>query len=356
MSFASISSQMVRVSLDLRVGHLRDLNLLHDGRWLTPLHTAEWVDNASVEIPDDLPNVERYLSGDFLCAPFAESDIEPAPLHGWPPNSPWDCVDAGDGPEAGFILRKTVMGATVEKRLCCAPDAPLLYQTHRFSGGHGAIPISHHVMTKMAAGGRISHSPKRLALTPGEPPEPGLNHLDYPASSIDLTAFPSRDGPTDLTGYPIANGHEDFVVLVEEQSAELGWSAVVREVENDIIFVLKDPSVLPVTMLWYSNGGLMSSPWNGRHRGVLGIEDGCSALHGGHRGSLAPGPLTKMGVPTAVQLSPTMPTVIRHVIGAVQRPLDLDRVANIALDDDLLRIEGSPSGIVELRIDRNVFA
>ena len=46
--------------------------------------------------------------------------------------------------------------------------------------------------------------------------------------------------------------------------------------------MLKNPAQLPVTMLWFSNGGRSYAPWNGRHRDVLGVEDGCTWSLYGH--------------------------------------------------------------------------
>jgi hypothetical protein len=52
---------------------------------------------------------------------------------------------------------------------------------------------------------------------------------------------------------------------VEARDARLGWTVVMRNAENDMIVVLKDARILPVTMLWVSNGGRDFPPWNGRH-------------------------------------------------------------------------------------------
>ncbi len=70
---------------------------------------------------------------------------------------------------------------------------------------------------------------------------------------------------------------------------------------------------LPVTMLWYSNGGRSYAPWNGRHVGVLGIEDGVSAV--GHRQSLGDNAVAREGVPTALVLDPGGSVAVRQVIG-----------------------------------------
>jgi hypothetical protein len=47
-----------------------------------------------------------------------------------------------------------------------------------------------------------------------------------------------------LTQYPSEQGHEDFVTLVESE-AGIGWTAVTRAAQNDIVVVLKDSAVMP---------------------------------------------------------------------------------------------------------------
>jgi hypothetical protein len=112
--------------------------------------------------------------------------------------------------------------------------------------------------------------------------------------------------------------HEDFVTLVEAGHGGPGWTAVARRAEKDLVLVLKNPADLPVTMLWISNGGRDYAPWNGRHRGVLGIEDGRAAI--GHAASLGDNWLKREGVPTAFDLAEGRRIAFRQVVGAV--PLD----------------------------------
>lgn len=158
---------------------------------------------------------------------------------------------------------------------------------------------------RLKGAGRFSCSPKRAVLIPQRPLEPGRARLAAGTSASDLTRVPGADGhPVELSYLPIGTLHEDFVTLLEAEGSSLGWSAVLREIEDDIVFVLKDPAVLPVTMLWHSNGGRDYAPWNGRHHGVLGIEDGCAAGIEGYAAALRPNPVSASGVPTFLPLSP----------------------------------------------------
>jgi hypothetical protein len=115
-----------------------------------------------------------------------------------------------------------------------------LQQTHEIVGGEGALTIAHHPMVRLSKGGRISFSAKRCAITPDAPLEP-TSVLEYPARTTDLTAFPGKEGAVDFTSYPIGERHEDFVTLIEEDRNRIGWTAVLRAEERDIIVILKDP-------------------------------------------------------------------------------------------------------------------
>ncbi|RUU86075.1 MAG: hypothetical protein E5Y30_31550 [Mesorhizobium sp.] len=322
MTIHTIKARGISVSLDLTVGHIADMVVEGGGRQLKPLHRAPWVD-AGETLPDNLPEGTVRLSGDFLCAPFSRSDVEEAPLHGWPANSAWDVVESvatDDGWGAVYRLRHKVMGASVDKILTLRDGHPFLYQEHVFSGGHGAISVAHHPMTAMTGGGRLAFSPKRFAATLDDPLEPdparGRFLLAYPARSADLGRFPAAGGGTlDLTEYRMGDLREDFLTLVETDHGGPGWTALARQAEDDLVLVLKNPAELPITMLWFSNGGRDYAPWSGRHLGVLGIEDGRAAV--GHAASIGDNWLKREGVATAFALGESQSVSFRHVIGAI---------------------------------------
>ena len=323
MDIITIKAKGISVSVDLAVGHLADMVIDRDGRRLKPLHRAPWVGDIRATLPQDLPEGTVHLSGDFLCAPFSRADVEAAPLHGWPANSAWDVVDSKatvDGWRAVFRLRRKVMGASIDKILTLRDDHPFLYQEHVFTGGSGAISVAHHPMTSMKDGGRLAFSPKRFAETPADPLEPdpsrGRFRLAYPARSADLAHFPANGGGTmDLTDYRMDDRREDFITLVEADHGGPGWTALARHAEADLVLVLKNPAELPITMLWFSNGGRDYAPWSGRHIGVLGIEDGRTAV--GHAASIGDNWLKREGVATAFALGEGRSVSFRHVIGAV---------------------------------------
>lgn len=352
--FVSTESPAGRLAVDPAVGNIRKLDFRCGERVIAPLHTAPWVDDPAA---DDLPlaPVERNLSGDFLCAPFAASDLEGTPIHGWPANSPWSLVERGAG-SLDFRLDRPVMGAQVDKTLRLSADAPLLYQRHVVAGGEGGLTLAHHPMLRMAAGGRIDVSPKRFAMTPDLPLVPGRNHLACAVETTDLEhVLTSTGGYCDLHDFPPGEDHEDFITLVEADGSPLGWTAVIRKAEDDIVFFLKNPAQLPVTMFWMSNGGRDFAPWSGRHRGVLGIEDGCAAGAAGYRASLGDNPLAARGVRTRLDLAPGREHRIDHVIGAIPRPAGWTSVADIAIVGDLLKLTDAGGDSRTLPFDSGFF-
>jgi hypothetical protein len=129
---------------------------------------------------------------------------------------------------------------------------------------------------------------------------------------------------------------EDFAILVEARGARLGWTVLMRNAEDDMLVVLKDARIMPVTMLWISNGGRDFSPWNGRHTGVIGIEDGCAAGGVGLRAARGENRIRALGVPTTLALGARH--VIPHALVSLPRPPGWSAVAHITLTDGTLTL------------------
>jgi hypothetical protein len=350
-----ISAGDIHVAVDPDLGNIRAFE--HSGREV--LHTAHWVQDtkpATVDLP-----VERKLAGDFFCAPFGGSGVQGVPAHGWTANSRWSLISKAQNSNAAVVkleLDRDVFGARVTKELRLLSGHPTLYQKHTIEGGQGPLSYAHHPMVHMRDGGHIGLSAKACALTPAQALEP--KHLfKYPSQATDLSKFPMADGGAfDLHTYPQAHGktsagHEDFITLVEAPNARFGWTAVTRKAEGDIVIFLKDPRSAPVTMLWYSNGGRDYAPWDGKHCGVLGVEDGCTAGAGTLEQAGAPNAISNMGVPTVLQLSEGARTEIRHAIVSVPCPAGWTGVANVTLVEagTLLRLTSLSGAELDVPFD-----
>lgn len=171
--------------------------------------------------------------------------------------------------------------------------------------------------------------------------------LDEPEVQAD-EAIPLVDRRLsgDFFCLPIGTGHEDFVTLFEVEGRQIGWTAILRETEGDIVFILKNARNLPLTMLWHSNGGRDYAPWNGRHRNVLGIEDGRAAGELGHAGALGPSVYRRNGIAVTQALGAEV--VVPHVIGAMPCPQGWDRITDITVDGGRLTLCGGPGQEVVL--------
>jgi len=343
--FHSIEAEGIAVTLDLRAGHVRNLTITRDGRTITPLHSAPWVDDRAITEDESIPANLRYLSGDFFCAPFGASDVDPAPPHGWTANSHWSPVETrafAGGVTARYRLDRPVLGATVEKRFTLRDGHPFLYETHVFAGGEGAVPVANHAMTRFPGGGQLSFSRKQHVETPPTAPEPdpalGRSRLAYPARSATTVLPLAAGGSADISRYPFAEKHEDIVLLVEDPANPLGWIAAQRPDSRDMFVSLKRPAEYPVTVLWFSNGGRDYAPWNSRHIGVLGMEEGRTTLLG-HRGSIEPNALSDAGTPTALRLVPNGSVALHNVIGGLPFDPAAGTVTSMAASADGLVVD-----------------
>ncbi len=355
--FHTITAPGVRLVLDLEVGHIRAFEIEIGGRTLKPLHTAPWVEDKAVIDDPEIPPSLKYLSGDFFCAPFSTADVENILAHGWPANAPWEVLDVeerGDRTTARYVLTRPVMGARVTKEITLRGGHPFAYQRHTFDGGHGRISAASHGMTRFSGKGRLSFSKKAYADIPSlaqeTDPTRGRSLFKVPARFTDLSQLPLKDGRVvDMRNYPLADGHEDFLMLVEEKDSPLGWAAAVRTPESDIMLSLKNPADYPVTFLWFSNGGRYYAPWSSRHTGVLGIEEGRAWSAYGHKASIEPNELSESGVPTHVDLGGSVS--LSHAVGGIPLPEGWTEVTGIVIGDGKLVITGDTGASVEYPYD-----
>ena len=157
------------------------------------------------------------------------------------------------------------------KEITLRDDHPFAYQRHIFEGGSGAVSAASHGMTrfkKTRATFLFAEGLRRPCLIRSRNPirRAVARVFAHPARFTDLSRLPLADGgTTDLHRYPVADDHEDFVMLVEAKGSPLGWTAAVRPDDRDIVLSLKNPADYPVTFLWFSNGGRDYPPWNTRH-------------------------------------------------------------------------------------------
>ena len=313
------------------------------GRRISMMHKAPWV-GSNIILPLGAPPHQAQLEGDFFCAPFSDASFDGAPLHGWPANGFWKILPGTDRKSLRCTLDHSVMGASVAKHLSLSDDHPFLYQSHSFTGGQGSISTANHAMISLPKGGHLRFSPKRWFETPAGAPENdptrGRSSLRYPARSADPQHFPAAGGGTvDLTHYPYGPAHEDFFIGIEAPDSPLGWTAISRPTEGDLYLSLRHPKRLPMTMLWHSNGGRDYAPWNSRHTGCLGIEEGVAMPLLDITPREDPDLFANSGQASALVLAPNTTTNVCHVTGCIAWPTG-EAVRDISLSGDALTVLG----------------
>ena len=97
------------------------------------------------------------------------------------------------------------------------------------------------------------------------------------------------------------------------------------------------------------NGGRDFPPSDGRHAGVLGIEDGVAAGATGLARALGPNPVAATGVDTCTGRGSAIET--RHAIVRVPAPEGWDRVVGVRVEAGRLLIAGPGKAIRDVRFD-----
>ena len=89
---------------------------------------------------------------------------------------------------------------------------------------------------------------------------------------------------------------------------------------------------------------------------MLGVEDACAWSLYGHAASIAPNPLTELGIPTAISLSANGSVDVRHVIGAVPTPPGWTTAADVRAGDGVLTVTDTAGKALALPFDHHFLA
>jgi len=354
-----LATKTVEAAITQRAAMLAPVTFFRDTAPLQPYSIAPW---AEERLDPGTPQVVACLRGDFLCSAFGGND-EPfegkrLPVHGETANEVWDFVSFDKG-KGGVVLRQSIrlslQGGGCDKTTALVEKHNIVYQRDDFSGVNGPINPGHHAMLRFPdkpGCARLSFSPFVYAHTfvePTEHPEKrGYSILKPNAPVSDLTGVPRSDGAlTDVTVFPARRGFDDIMIICADPSREFAWSAVTFSEDGYVWFTLRDPRLLPSTLLWMSNGGRYYAPWNGRHVNVLGVEDMTGFFHYGLAASARDNLLTQKGIKTCHRLKPSDTLRIPYVQGIARVPKGFDRVASIEIESDASIKLTAPSGATQ---------
>jgi hypothetical protein len=251
---------------------------LPDGRTLQPMYLAPWLNDPATQ---DLPPLLRHLRGELPCVPFGRTDF-PGGMedwrrsdpgddweHGYGANQPWSLISADrqhvrigiDYPESSPIVR-------LERQVSADPEQPALdLSLTLWARQDATLPVALHPTFRTTGGVRVRPGPFTHAIAYPVPTETDVSQLVPDGRSADLTALPGLSGPLDLTCLPLPLKTEELLQLKDCKPP----FSLYYETEGVTMTLWWDQDQLPDVMLWVSNGGRASFPWNGRNH-ALGIE------------------------------------------------------------------------------------
>ncbi|MCE5327775.1 MAG: hypothetical protein LLG01_15320 [Planctomycetaceae bacterium] len=338
-----IRTPQVELAVTQLGGQLAPVTFCRDtGRPVQPYWISPWQNqHRKIPVPVLIP-----LRGDFFCMPFGGNGApfkgQQHTVHGETASARWSLAGldkSGSATTLTLTMRPRVCPGKVTKTLTLVGGSNAIYQCDLLEGFDAAMPLGHHAtlaMPKTPRALQISTSAYRFGMTCpvpfSVPAEGGYQALAINARFASLSRVPTlwKDpAHVDLTAFPDRLGFTDLAAVFHKPTPEPAWTAAVNTEAGYLWFSLKDAAVLPAMTMWMSNGGRHAAPWDG-HDHCLGLEDGCGYFAEGLADSARPNPLTRVGVATAVKLSPRHPTAIRYIQGAIRTPRGFDRVATAA--------------------------
>ncbi len=331
-----LANKQVEVYLTRSGGNMGPVNFFHRKDTFSPLAVAPWHNEKAIVGAPPIQHVQR---GDFFCLPFGANIApyrgEKHPPHGETANGIWTLQEATDN-RLVAKLDCTIRPAQVRKEIAIQDGQHVVYIRHLIQGMSGSMCFGHHAMLHWdgAEAGLISTSPFVFGQVFPDvfenPAEGGYSCLSPGAYFDNLAKVPKQDGSfADLTVYPARRGFEDLVMVCCEKNLPFAWSAAVYPKSRKVWFSLKDPAKLSSTVLWHSNDGRHYPPWNGRHLGVLGIEEVTANFAYGLAQSVSDNPIKKRGIETCRKFTASQPYSVPYIMASAVVPANFDHVAII---------------------------
>jgi hypothetical protein len=348
----TLGNPWVKLAVTREAGHLGPVSFeVGEGRWVAPYALAPWEpDQCGMEVPPIL----RILRGDFFCLPFGDNG-DGSPVHGETANWRWKLSHAS-AERLQLTMELARSGGSVAKTIAIRPGERAVYQEHQITGLRGKFNFGHHAILQFPETGGpfyINVSPFKFGSTrPDAFTNPALG--EYSAlrensrfRTLDQVPL-ATGGTTDLRQVPGRSGYEDLA-MVTSRAEDFAWTAAT--LDGYIWLSLKDPALLPSTLFWFSNGGRHYAPWNGRHRGRVGLEEVCSHFNDGLKLSRQD-LLRAKGIPTSLSFSPKKPTRIRLIQVVHPVPTGFGMVTKIQrkTGGNGIRVSGSAGQTVEVPV------
>jgi len=312
---------------------------------ILPYYVSPWQDEGLKLAPPVLTS----LRGDFFCLPFGGNagpykGMNFVP-HGEPAGSDWTFISAkkqGKVSSLALSLKTGSPAGKVTKHVYLVDGQNVVYSQERLDGDSLRTSLGHHsilAVPQKEGGLKVTTSDFQFGLTSpfvfSNPENGEYQSFEVGKRFSNLAKVPlawKGSKPTDASAFPARKGFADLLAVFSERAAKLphglAWTTATNDDAGYLWFSLRNPNVLPTTVMWIENHGRHGSPWNGRNS-CLGLEDVCSYLNEGMPISAQKNDLNAKGIPTSLQLNPNRPTMVNYVAGAVKIPKGFVKVRTV---------------------------
>jgi hypothetical protein len=334
-----IENDVVRIAITLKGGQMAPVTFFRKSQApVEPYYVSPW-QSEGIGVSDP---VLKQLRGDFFCMPFGGSSIFKGvthTTHGEPASETWRAESlerSGDLTRMTLVMSSSTLGGRISKHISLMAGQNVVYIRHVLEGYDLRAPLGHHatlaggdqqdsllLATSPLQFGRVSPRPPDTFASDGE-----YNALSAGASFQSLHKVPTiwKDMPFDsCAAFPRRRGFCDIIQVYNKPTPGPAWVTAVNPSQRWLWFSLKDPAVLPSTVLWMENHGRHSDPWRGRNC-CLGLEDVCGYFAMGLAASAKKNELNGKGISTTLKLSFRQPTVISYIQGVARTPKGFGRV------------------------------
>lgn len=278
------------------------------GRWVNPFWGPVFLNSEDAFL--------RSLQGDFFCAPFGapQAPVLPGPdwkgpwkpmqgmgdwQHGASSHLKWK-VDCVENEEVILSLFPSgVRGIRHITRKIGVANGILQITDSVYAETEMCIPIGIHPILRLPSEGEAKlHMPEfqECRTYPGDVDQ---SSVFVPDVACAPTSVPCRNGEIlDATRLPLVADTEELLWLGTVSEGRLCLENRAEQYEVELCW---DSGMLPNCLLWYSNRGRKSEPWNGQNL-CLGVEPIASAFDLGPEICCAQNPLSRRGFSTAARL------------------------------------------------------
>lgn len=363
----SLSNGEVAINLTVVGGQMAPVTFYADTENpVEPYYVSPWQEEMT-EVPG--PGVLGPLRGDFFCLPFGgdnEFGGETHPPHGEVSEAPWTLLNATDGSDSpdGTVCIETEMITRIRpgrivKRIEIRQGQQAVYVSHRIEDFPGPVTIGNHAIMRGDRTCYIDTPPLICGYTDIAPPSPYaageyscLEPGTFFGNLAEVPTIWKDPAVTDCRVFPSREGFVDILQLCPDypENGNPGWTTITVPEMGYLWFSIKDPEILPSTLLWMENRGRHGAPWNGRNS-CLGVEEVLAHQAAGLKLSAQPNALTKRGIPTSRVLTGDQPFSVKYIQGVCRISERFDRVSGVEFESGLVRFTSRSGEKTEAAVD-----